>query len=107
MKAEYVCRLVLPGACLGLPSSICRDGAPVVPGRKVPCVSPAKRKGRYQSTNCDAGLVHAHLPIGHTAPSISIAEGRRSGSAVHHRCGTNDVADGKWSVHLLQVYARV
>ena len=39
----------------------------------------------------------------HTAPSISITEGRTSGSAVHHRCVPNDVADGKWSLQLLHV----
>ena len=53
------------------------------------------------------GNMHVEASFSHTAPSISIAEGRRSGSAVHHRCVTNDLADGKWSVHLLQVYAPV
>ena len=69
------------------------------------CVHPEVPTGTRTQPSWQAplGNMHIEASFGHTAPSISINEGRRSGSAVHHRCVPNEVADGKWSLHLLHV----
>ena len=69
------------------------------------CVHPEVPTGTRTQPSWQAPLrnMHVEASFGHTAPSISITEGRRSRSAVHHQCVPNDVADGKWSLQLLHV----